>query len=564
MELVYLWVEEYKNIEKQGFSFSSKFTCFYNESHKELTLNKNDDNLDSFFGQNINVTALVGRNGSGKSSIFELISSLILNNEIENKISFSIFDGTKIICFTNITNLSLKNHLHTIENLDHISNYDLFSVYYSSNFTNGSLNSILELFTTPFFRTHLQTDSSYESHGYKNDHLKVQSLLNLLFNSSRVLDFHPTSSAYRNQHSFTIKEQQENYEISKIVIILQFLKHFGKDYLPVNVHEDDDIIINIQHNKYTSKVHKKLFIDKVNDLIQLETEFYDEDIEKTYYKAVNQTEYTKTQAKLISFLNARISDLEEYGSFSLSVIDSITFIDLYIDLYRFNRNLLDSLFDFKFKNLSSGEENLILMFALIERGISSFVDHPLTNNQYNFILMFDEIENNFNPNWQKQLFYRIIKFLTIITNHWKTEYSKEINFSILLASHSPFIVSDLPKEQIIFLENGKQKTLTIDTFGANIHTLLAHKIFMGDSLMGQYAKEKINTIIKNLNNNTYNPSPIEKKQVLYTINMIGEEFLKTKLLDMFYKKFNDDFIKKQREQELIKQQRKIQQELDNL
>jgi len=564
MELVYLWVEEYKNIEKQGFSFSSKFTCFYNESNKELTLNKNDDNLDSFFGQNINVTALVGRNGSGKSSIFELISSLILNNEIENKISFSIFDGTKIICFTNITNLSLKNHPHTIENLVHISNYDLFSVYYSSNFTNGSLNSILELFTTPFFRTHYQTDSSYKSHGYKNDHLKVQSLLNLLFNSSRVLDFHPTSSVYRNQHSFTIKEQQENYEISKVVIILQFLKHFRKDYLPVNIHEDDDITINIQHNKYTSKVHQKLFIDKVNDLIQLTTKFYDEDTEKTYYKAVNQAEYTKAQTKLISFLNARISDLEAYKSFSLSVIDSITFIDLYIDLYRFNRNLLDSLFDFKFKNLSSGEENLILMFALIERGISSFVDHHLKNNQYNFILMFDEIENNFNPNWQKQLFYRIIEFLTIITNHWKNEYSKEINFSILLASHSPFIVSDLPKEQIIFLENGKQKTLTIDTFGANIHTLLAHKIFMGDSLMGQYAKEKINTIIKNLNNNTYNPSPIEKKQVLYTINMIGEEFLKTKLLDMFYKKFNDDFIKKQRKQELEKQQRKIQQELDNL
>ena len=27
MELVYLWIEEYKNIKKQGFNFSSKFDC---------------------------------------------------------------------------------------------------------------------------------------------------------------------------------------------------------------------------------------------------------------------------------------------------------------------------------------------------------------------------------------------------------------------------------------------------------------------------------------------------------------------------------------------------------
>ena len=27
MELVYLWVEKYKNIEKQGFNFSPRFEC---------------------------------------------------------------------------------------------------------------------------------------------------------------------------------------------------------------------------------------------------------------------------------------------------------------------------------------------------------------------------------------------------------------------------------------------------------------------------------------------------------------------------------------------------------
>lgn len=36
MELVYLWVEDYKNIHKQGFNFSPRFTCKYNKESNEL------------------------------------------------------------------------------------------------------------------------------------------------------------------------------------------------------------------------------------------------------------------------------------------------------------------------------------------------------------------------------------------------------------------------------------------------------------------------------------------------------------------------------------------------
>jgi len=38
MELVYLWVEDYKNIKKQGFNFSPRFRCEYNEDTKELNI----------------------------------------------------------------------------------------------------------------------------------------------------------------------------------------------------------------------------------------------------------------------------------------------------------------------------------------------------------------------------------------------------------------------------------------------------------------------------------------------------------------------------------------------
>ena len=73
MELVYLWVEDYKNIKKQGFNFSPRFTCKYDEEKCELTIDENENYIENFFGDNINVTAIVGKNGSGKSSVLDLI-----------------------------------------------------------------------------------------------------------------------------------------------------------------------------------------------------------------------------------------------------------------------------------------------------------------------------------------------------------------------------------------------------------------------------------------------------------------------------------------------------------
>lgn len=76
MELVYLWVEKYKNIENQGFNFSSRFTCHYDKDIQELTIDENKEHV-SIFPDNINVTAIVGKNGAGKSTIQKLIFLLI-------------------------------------------------------------------------------------------------------------------------------------------------------------------------------------------------------------------------------------------------------------------------------------------------------------------------------------------------------------------------------------------------------------------------------------------------------------------------------------------------------
>ena len=107
MELVYLWVEDYKNIKKQGFNFSPRFRCEFNEEKNELTINENKDYI-SIFPDNINITAIVGENGSGKSSILDLLLNRYLN---KNKLFFIYYQNKKLY-FSGVKNprsIDIKN-----------------------------------------------------------------------------------------------------------------------------------------------------------------------------------------------------------------------------------------------------------------------------------------------------------------------------------------------------------------------------------------------------------------------------------------------------------------------
>ena len=110
------------------------------------------------------------------------------------------------------------------------------------------------------------------------------------------------------------------------------------------------------------------------------------------------------------------------------------------------------------------------------------------------LILLDEPDNTLHPNWQKEYINLLVTLL---------KDKKDIH--IIITSHSPFLLSDLPIQNVIFLEkdekigncvNVTEKMKDFNTFGANIHTLLSHGFFMKDGLMGEFAKDKIQSIIK--------------------------------------------------------------------
>ena len=132
MELVYLWVEEYKNIKNQGFNFSPRFTCKYENGALTICDKKkiecqDNDYMENLFGQNINITAIVGENGAGKSSILEIIKCKAIHREEKSAIYLAVFfDSEKYFCYGTINDFKYEGTMRQLSKIcsKYILNHD--------------------------------------------------------------------------------------------------------------------------------------------------------------------------------------------------------------------------------------------------------------------------------------------------------------------------------------------------------------------------------------------------------------------------------------------------------
>jgi len=512
MELVYLWVEEYKNIKRQGFNFSPRFECEFKDEYEidengkeklkdncELIIKKKE-HIEDFFGENINVTAIVGENGSGKSSIFECIEKIILADG-----SQQLDDFKYVLVYHDDHQLYLSNvKINTsIEQATVFS--DVCSLMYKYNVSDVEINEA---------RYYSSANLHYETPD-------KQGVINRL------------SAKQDDMNSFHISSFM--YEPIKVEISLKAYNKLIQEYISM---------ISFKKNDEIEKILKDI------------TDLYHQYLSICYIRQrgldVNP-EILEDKEMLIKNTNNPLSQ-DDFNTYFISVATTKEFTLSEMsqeqkDIY-FHKNYWHYFeFDFidekerRYNHLSHGEK--VIFSQLL--GVYFYM-----NNNEKFLFLFDEPEIALHPNWQKNYLNEVINLLQKIP--------KKHHF--ILTSHSPFILSDLPKENVIFLENGKQVEVAINPFGANIHTLLSHGFFMKDGLMGEFAKEKINSIIKNLSDKNYQIGLKGKKQLLFTIKSIGEEFLKSKLLDMYYKKFDDELTKKQRKEELQREQEKIKKELE--
>ncbi|MBN9482515.1 MAG: hypothetical protein BGO70_18210 [Bacteroidetes bacterium 43-93] len=212
--------------------------------------------------------------------------------------------------------------------------------------------------------------------------------------------------------------------------------------------------------------------------------------------------------------------------------------------------------DIKFENgeslrsLSSGEQqkiyssatwiyHLINLDSVVSEPKSQYIRFDCVN------IVFDEIELYYHPELQRTF---VADFLD---NLHRLPILKTLAVNCIFITHSPFILSDIPNQNILFLDtektkknekNGRTVIVKTDfkTFGANIHEHLMNAFFMAGTI-GTLAAKKINNIVEFHNQLTIaelTENQIEifrseyndkKEEFYFTVENLGEEYINNML-----------------------------------
>lgn len=147
--------------------------------------------------------------------------------------------------------------------------------------------------------------------------------------------------------------------------------------------------------------------------------------------------------------------------------------------------------------LSSGEQALQNIFSWLRLppSFKEILGEDSVPIQDNILLLLDEVDLYMHPEWQRN-------FLHYLSKQLEDEY-KGKHIQIIFSTHSPLVLSDIPSSNIIYLEKNDEKCTIAqrseqnESFGANIYSLLKDSFFLKRSI-GEFAYSRISEMIKEL------------------------------------------------------------------
>jgi hypothetical protein len=142
--------------------------------------------------------------------------------------------------------------------------------------------------------------------------------------------------------------------------------------------------------------------------------------------------------------------------------------------------------------LSSGHWRLLEVFSYIDSIMNPLYDNHKLKPPRHVLLLLDEPDVYLHPEWQRKFIWLLLKFL-------QERYGERHYFHVIVTTHSPFLLSDIPTENCVFLtlENGKTKVVEPEdrTLASNIYTLLSQGFFLEVGI-GEYIRQKLKEVLK--------------------------------------------------------------------
>lgn len=587
---------------------------------KTIYLDETEYLPSNFFGNDkISISAIVGKNGSGKSALIELLI-VVVNQLAARKIKEKELNTTAELKF-------LKNPRERVS----CEIYYLINNRYYALIVNRESIELFELKSqrqiglTDFFYTSIL---NYSIHSYnskeigdwidklfhKNDSYQIPVVINPKREAgsySGIIDIN-NENYLLHQRLISILVKNPNLPISENLVLV-YLKLALKDSKPFTVlntnsekritkfisekRRKDNFYLELDDHLgfvFTKKIadQKKFYFNLKSLLSEFKNRFdishislgeeqyrFDiyilykiisicekyqsykqcvvkQDKDKTYEYFTIDTQlfikkFSEDKSHILLKLKQVINYFKEYGRIWRNVGQELNLSHLNEIQPLVNEEFIEHLpppiFEISFmnkqnidilKSISSGERQMIYTLTSIVYHLVNInsVDSQDLIKYENVNIILDEIELYFHPEFQRKFIERLLDILKNV----RLDLIKGLNF--LIITHSPFILSDIPKQNILFLESKEGISKPIEyksdnTFAENIHEILNNGFFLSDT-KGAFSREKIENFLnfyeKIINDTGFKLVEEHKaeyshkrKDFVKLINLIGEDYIRT-------------------------------------
>lgn len=534
----------------------------------------------SFWGEKISsLTSIIGNNGSGKSSSIEWLMNMIIsgsdskflegfiiykNDNEEIEVFTTGFLKDKIVIDDNAIGKKIKEAqcrpvLDVIFYSGHFIPYQTHDIISSElggeNNISDSACLIKDLQDYSNVDTLHLTNSLFAHYrGYYNQNMNRISRMLLdkefsekikIFKYPQFINFLPNKS-WEMALSSPIFFQLTNEDKEKLNLITkrQDFNRFSK----LITNENKENIISYALNEiFLNSILNFCVEHKDIDLLESIISHWNkmngifiEDIHELFNNLKHNPKFTSHwgSENFIKLINEIIFTLRNFceinmeGYFFYITLENMTtekyhVINKMFDLIRFNMvfivgQFFDNTFShnhFSYSKLSSGEAALL---NLTSRLHNLFKERLVKGNaKVPNILILDEAEIGFHPEWQKM-------YILLLLDCLNSLLPDGAKIQIIYTTHSPISLSDLPRDSINLLKIDSKtnishlEPLKIETFGANIFDIYKIPFFLNNSFIGDFAVKKIKDLEKKIRGNKID----NINDLVNELNIIGDKYIK--------------------------------------
>jgi len=548
MKLIALVIKQYDELFKnQIFNFSDEYKVSFDFETNELKIDKNPDYIENFYGESIyNISPIVGINGTGKTTILNIISShspykyeqdpdnqylsLFELGKQEDRVRFNISS----------TNLSVKN-LPAVGTFyrKQDGSFNCNPEYYEGDKNILYVNLQSKGGGTIGYRTALNPKGLamfINSYFWLSDREIISSVLScsLEIEPYGLKDYSDSIPRGINAIGFLIYKTIHNifYEEDEFIKKLlsesllskceKYLKEYVSDYEDSGRYLLSDIVKELDKNEVkdeTMKIRKE-YVESIITIVKIFKEIRENGSLIDNNSSSILLKYSNNNRRLFEDLNDRLLQYTKLKGLMR---------DLCYDLNKSfnNYNLLKETPDY---HMSTGEGNLIEIFSQLYTYL-----YMHEESSGDIILLVDELESGMHLEWSRRLIKILINNLSEILDIEGKGRKIQLSFT----THSPYMLSDIKPGNVIMIEKNQEtgysegKVLQ-NTFAKNIQEIMKENLI--DNIYGDFALAKINSMIERLNGEEEQEG--NEEELLKEIHLISEPILRNKLLEMYDKKYN--------------------------